>query len=93
MSDQSVTDLNSALPKERGLYYGGDWHDSGDGRTSEITNPGTGELISTIAVAGPADINAAVAAALRGFAAWRHVVPLERARILREAAAASSVRR
>jgi betaine-aldehyde dehydrogenase len=87
MSNQSVTDLNSALPKARGLYYGGAWHDSGDGRTSEIMNPGTGELLSTIAVAGPADIDAAVAAALRGFAVWRHVIPLERARILREAAA------
>ncbi len=50
-------------------------------------SPATGELLCRIADAGPADAEAAIAAAQAGFATWRQVPPLERARILREAAA------
>lgn len=75
------------LPAKRGLYYGGAWHEAADGRRAETTSPSTGETLGMAAIAGAADIDRAVAAALHGFRLWRKVKPLERARILREMAA------
>ncbi len=75
------------LPRERGLYYGGAWHQAQAGGEVEIRSPATGEILCRIADAGPADAEAAIAAATAGFAAWRHVPPLERAKLLRQAAA------
>ena len=49
-------------------------------------NPGHGRAARRVAVAGAVDVDAAVTAARRGFAEWRAVVPLERARILRRLA-------
>ncbi len=74
------------LPQQRGLYYGGSWHDATDGQTVETTSPSTAETLGRVAIAGAADVDQAVAAALEGFRAWRAVKPLERARILREMA-------
>ncbi|HXX84644.1 MAG TPA: aldehyde dehydrogenase family protein [Casimicrobiaceae bacterium] len=75
------------LPDHRGLYYGGAWHESASGRVASIVNPSTGGPLAEVAIAGSADVDAAVAAAQSGFEAWRAVAPLERARILREVAA------
>ncbi len=68
------------------LYYGGRWQAPLTGALADTLNPGTGEVLARAAVAGPADVDAAVAAARAGFDAWRAVVPLERARVLRELA-------
>ncbi|MGD9843012.1 MAG: aldehyde dehydrogenase family protein [Steroidobacteraceae bacterium] len=78
--------LQGALPQSRNLYYGGQWLDPIDGTFSRITNPATGELLAMVANAGVGDVSAAVAAAKVGFMSWRDVLPLERGRILREAA-------
>jgi betaine-aldehyde dehydrogenase len=75
------------LPAQRGLFYGGTWHDALDGRTIAVTSPATGKLLCTIADAGLADVDAVIAAARAGFAVWRRVPPLERAKVLREIAA------
>ena len=76
-----------ALPATRDLWYGGAWHAPLGGRRAPTHDPGTGESLGEVAVAGEVDVDAAVAAARRGFDTWRAVVPLERARILREMAA------
>ena len=78
---------NVTLPDQRGLYYGDDWHEAADGNAQAITSPSTGEALGTVSWAGVADVDHAVAAAQAGFREWRRVKPLERARILREAAA------
>jgi betaine-aldehyde dehydrogenase len=75
------------LPEARGLFYGGAWVDAADGRRAEVVSPATGEVLCAIADADAADVDRAVAAAREGFKAWRAVPPLERGRILREAAA------
>jgi betaine-aldehyde dehydrogenase len=75
------------LPSQRGVYYGGEWHVSDGSKTRDIYNPATGELLAEIVEGSAADVDAAVAAAAKGFAAWRRVAPLERAQILREIAA------
>lgn len=75
------------LPEARGLFYGGAWHAALDGSSVDVLSPATGETLCAIADGGPADVDRAVAAARDGFKAWRAVLPLERGRILREAAA------
>jgi betaine-aldehyde dehydrogenase len=74
------------LPKNRGAYYGGAWHEPKSGRYGETINPGTGLSLGTVADAGAGDIDAAVAAAKTAFQEWRRVLPLERAKILRRIA-------
>ena len=80
-------DANLTLSKKADLYYGGAWVPPIEGLYEETLNPGTGQPIGTVATAGRADVDAAVAAAGKGFEEWRDVAPLERARILKEIAA------
>ena len=79
-------DLALPLPAHRGAYYGGAWHDPVSGVFAETLNPSSGESLGRVAVGGAADVDAAVAAARRGFVEWRAVAPLERAKILRRIA-------
>ena len=72
------------LPDHRGIYFGGAWHEPVSGSFTETSNPSTGESLGRVAVGDAADVDAAVAAARRGFLEWRAVAPLERARVLRK---------
>lgn len=78
--------MNTTYPDTR-LFIDGQWADAADGRTLPVANPATGQTIGRVAHAGLADLERAVAAAQRGFEVWRHMVPIERARLLRKAAA------
>ncbi len=80
-------DVGAALPRNLGLYHGGGWHAPLAGGTAETLDPATGRVLARVAEAGREDVDAAVRAARRGFAEWRDVAPLDRARILREIAA------
>jgi betaine-aldehyde dehydrogenase len=75
-----------ASPTHNNAYYGGTWHEPLSGRWHDTVNPSTGESLGRVATCGAADVDAAVAAARRGFLEWRAVAPLERARILRRVA-------
>src|SRR5450432_413902 len=75
-----------SLPTHNTAYYGGAWHDPLSGGWHDTLNPSTGESLGRVATCGAADVDAAVAAAARGFVAWRAVLPLERAKILRRMA-------
>lgn len=86
--DSSVTpDLATCLPENRDLFYGGRWHPPIRGEYDETRNPGAGGTLGRVAIAGSRDVDAAVGAARKGYEVWRDVVPLERARILKEIAA------
>ena len=74
------------VPSHQGLYYGGKWHDS-EGEVVSITNPATGEELSTVVWATESDVNSAVIAANEGFNVWRNTSPIERTKILYEMAA------
>lgn len=84
----TVTSLSS-IPRE--LYYGGGWHAPLSGERAEVKNPATGASLGHVAMAGRADVDAAVKSAMAGFKEWRKTKPLERASILR--AAASVIRK
>ncbi|WP_250475256.1 NAD-dependent succinate-semialdehyde dehydrogenase [Caballeronia sp. GAFFF1] len=69
------------------LYINGEWCDAQGGATLDVVNPATGEKIGTVARAGIPDLDRAVAAAQAGFATWRKMSALERASLMRKAAA------
>ena len=56
---------------------------SADGRM-DVVNPATGETIEEVPVSTSAELDAAVAAARRGFEEWRGVSGLERAEVFHE---------
>ena len=74
------------LPKERGLFWGGRWHLPPAAQVFETFNPSTGELLAEVLSGGAAEVDSAVQAAASAFPAWAKTPPLERGRLLREAA-------
>ncbi len=86
ISPQAAAAQAVVLPKNRGAYYGGAWHEPKSGRFIDTLNPGTGLSLGKVADAGADDIDAAVASAKSAFKEWRRVLPLERAKILRRIA-------
>ncbi|MDR7423414.1 MAG: aldehyde dehydrogenase family protein [Armatimonadota bacterium] len=65
-----------------GLFVDGRWMDPAEGATFETVNPATGEPLATVAQAGAADVDAAVAAARRALEGWRATPGHTRARYL-----------
>lgn len=72
--------------REHKLFYGGAWHAPAAGDYRPSHNPADGTLLARVANASGDDVDRAVTAALAGFTEWRDVLPLERARLLREVA-------
>lgn len=68
------------------LCIDGKWTKAADGRSIPVLNPATEEIIGTVAHAGRAELDAALDAARRGFAAWRRLSAFERSKIMRRAA-------
>jgi succinate-semialdehyde dehydrogenase / glutarate-semialdehyde dehydrogenase len=69
-----------------GLYIGSEWR-RGKGRdTHKVVNPATGETLAELPLATTADLDEALDATARGFAAWRKTDVNERAAILHKVA-------
>lgn len=87
----SSPDLSSrvpaVLPTQQGQFWGGQWHARAQAESLLTINPSTGEVLASVQVASPSDVDAAVRSARQAFPAWATTPPLERARRLREAAA------
>ncbi len=66
------------------LFIDGKWVDSSDGRKFATVNPATGEVLTQLADAGDADVDAAVGAARRSFESgpWAEMSASDRGRIL-----------
>ncbi|MFB8388307.1 NAD-dependent succinate-semialdehyde dehydrogenase [Microbacterium sp. NPDC055910] len=83
MSENRETELLASV--EDGLFIGGEWRAAADGRTLDVFDPATGDVVKTIASAGAADGMAALDAAVDAFPAWAATPSRERAEILRRA--------
>ena len=71
---------------ELALYIDGKWL-NGEGRKGEdVINPATGKTLAHLPHASKADLDAALAAAEKGFAVWKATSAYDRAKILRKAA-------
>src|ERR1700687_4160454 len=56
------------------------------GKTYEVRNPATGEVVDEIPAGGPADVDKAAHAAAKAFVTWSKLAPAKRAEILHKAA-------
>ena len=67
----------------RKLFINNEWRDAAGGRTLEVVNPATEEVIATVASAEQADVDAAVAAARAAFVGpWAKLSARERGRLV-----------
>lgn len=69
------------------LFIDGAWIDGAGRDTSPVLNPATGAVIGHVPHARRQDLDRALHAADRGFAAWRRTPAIERAKVLRRTAA------
>ena len=68
------------------LLIDGEWKPARSGKTINVLNPATEEVIGTVAHAEKADLDDALAAADKGFATWRKVSAMDRYKLMRKAA-------
>jgi succinate-semialdehyde dehydrogenase/glutarate-semialdehyde dehydrogenase len=68
------------------LHINGAWRPAAAGKTLDVINPATEEVIAKLSCAGTDDLDEALAAAAAGFTAWRKISAYERAKIMRKAA-------
>jgi succinate-semialdehyde dehydrogenase/glutarate-semialdehyde dehydrogenase len=83
MSETREAELLASVPD--GLFIGGQWRPAEGGKTLEVADPSTGNVIRSIADASVADGQAAMDAAADAFPAWAATPVRERAEILRRA--------
>ncbi|KQW06395.1 NAD-dependent succinate-semialdehyde dehydrogenase [Leifsonia sp. Root4] len=76
-------ELLAGIPNQ--LFIGGAWVDSTSGRSIQVHDPATGEVIKTIADASVADGAAAIDAAAAAQESWAATAPRVRGEILRRA--------
>jgi betaine-aldehyde dehydrogenase len=76
-------------------FIGGNWHTASGGDLLDVISPSTEEIVGRVPVAGPAEIDLAVAAARSAFSdgPWTRMSLAERAGYLRQFAAALQARR
>ncbi len=67
------------------LLIANQWVDAASGKTIDVRNPATGQVIGTVAHAGIDDLERALAAAQKGFETWRDTSVYERAALMRRA--------
>ncbi|WP_125131367.1 NAD-dependent succinate-semialdehyde dehydrogenase [Microbacterium sp. 10M-3C3] len=83
MTDPREAELLATVPD--GLFVGGQWRPAEGGKTLDVRDPSTGEVIRTIADASVSDGVAAMDAAAEAFPSWAATPARERAEILRRA--------
>jgi acyl-CoA reductase-like NAD-dependent aldehyde dehydrogenase len=68
--------------QDYGIAIGGEEQAAASGKTFEVRNPATGEVLANVALAGPEDVARAVEAAHAAFPAWAATSEAKRARLL-----------
>jgi len=64
------------------VFIDGEWVDARSGKTFDITNPATGELLGSAPAGEPEDAVAAIDAAHASFSDWANTTAYERSRLL-----------
>jgi len=70
----------------RKLWIDGEFTDGATGRTLQVVDPATEEVVDVVPKGGPLDVDRAVAAAKRAFPGWKRTPALARAEMLVESA-------
>jgi acyl-CoA reductase-like NAD-dependent aldehyde dehydrogenase len=85
LPDQLSETARAFASESKQLLIGGEKVDAADGATFETLDPATGNVITTVAQGGAADVDRAVAAARAAFehgADWRRMTPGDRGRAM-----------
>ena len=67
--------MGAAAKNEYDHFVGGTWRRSGSGKTIDVLNPATGELLTRVPAGDSRDVDAAVAAAREAFVTWGRPPP------------------
>ncbi|MHB1024853.1 MAG: aldehyde dehydrogenase family protein [Desulfobacteria bacterium] len=78
--------MGASVRKEYDHFIGGTWRKSGSGKTIDVLNPATGDLLTRVAAGDSRDVDAAVAVAREAFVTWGKTTPIERQGIMLEIA-------
>jgi succinate-semialdehyde dehydrogenase/glutarate-semialdehyde dehydrogenase len=87
---RAVAKADVALPiKDKSLfrqqcYINGQWVDADSGKTIDVTNPATGDVLGTIPNMGAAETRRAIETANAAWGPWRKKTAKERANVLRK---------
>ncbi|GHH23988.1 aldehyde dehydrogenase [Sphingomonas glacialis] len=77
------TQQHPFLKQPKKLFIGGDWVDALSGKTFDVVNPSTGQVIVQVAEGAAADVDRAVAAARAAFEGpWSQFKPFDRQALL-----------
>ncbi|MBC9956817.1 NAD-dependent succinate-semialdehyde dehydrogenase [Yimella sp. cx-51] len=79
MSESAISQVSTQL------FIGGQWRDAEGGRTLEVRNPATEQVLAKVADASVTDGEAALSAAVAAQADWAKTPPRDRSEILRKA--------
>ena len=71
---------------EVSLHIDGAWVKGAGGKSEPVLNPATGDAVGSVPHAETADLDRALAAAEKGFRAWRKVSAFDRYKLMRKAA-------
>lgn len=83
MSELVTLPLRDPGLLRQSMLIGGEWVQADSGKTLEVRNPATGELIAHVPNGGAHETRRAIAAAERAMRSWRKTLPKERAKVLR----------
>ncbi|MGZ8460317.1 MAG: aldehyde dehydrogenase family protein [Candidatus Deferrimicrobiaceae bacterium] len=78
--------MSVTAPREYQHFIKGAWCKSQSGKTLDVLNPATGELLTRVPAGNARDVDSAVAAAKEAFATWGKTTSAERQGILLEIA-------
>jgi phenylacetaldehyde dehydrogenase len=72
------------VSRSRKMLINGKWQDAASGKTFEVFNPATGEVIANVPAGDKADVDAAVKAARAAFDSgpWRSMTPSDRGKLI-----------
>ncbi|OMP00166.1 Succinate semialdehyde dehydrogenase [Corchorus capsularis] len=74
---------NSSIFRSQGLI-GGNWIGSHDGKTIQVNNPATGEIIADVPFMGRQETSDAISSAYQAFHSWSKLTAAERSKYLRK---------
>jgi phenylacetaldehyde dehydrogenase len=82
--DRSTSIAADFLSKPHQLFIGGEWVPARSGKTFDVINPATGQVIAKAAAGDAADIDAAVKAARKAFESppWSTLNPIGRSKLM-----------
>ena len=84
MATEILNEARQFVGRERPMLIGGDWVDSASGKTFEVFDPATGEVLANVAEGDSEDIDRAVKTARAAFETgpWSTMTPSERGRVI-----------